>query len=123
MSLPTLSEQARRLVDLGVPGATDEAVSLVDDWPDRAEFDDALLVVHPSVAPASALAPWTSAIFVGKPTALRCIATRSARPRSWSRRSALLPTRAHPAHADGSSDAAHSSPAVPAVQTHIDRTG
>jgi hypothetical protein len=57
MSLPTLSEQARRLVDLGVPGATDEAVSLVDDWPECAESNDTLLVVHPSVAPASALAP------------------------------------------------------------------
>jgi hypothetical protein len=57
MSLPTLSEQARRLIDLGVPGAAEESVKLLDGWPDRANFDDALLVVHPSVAPASTLVP------------------------------------------------------------------
>jgi uncharacterized protein DUF5701 len=57
MSLPTLSEQARRLIDLGVPGAAAESVKLLDGWLDRADSDDALLVVHPSVAPASALVP------------------------------------------------------------------
>jgi hypothetical protein len=56
-SLPTLTEQARRLIKLGVPGATEESVNLIDGWPDLAGSDDALLVVHPSVAPASALAP------------------------------------------------------------------
>jgi hypothetical protein len=57
MSLPPLSEQVRRLIDLGVPGVAEESMKLLDGWLDRAESDDRLLVVHPSLAPPSTLVP------------------------------------------------------------------
>ncbi|GII99717.1 hypothetical protein CLV28_1152 [Sediminihabitans luteus] len=64
--LPSITVQAERLVELGVPriagmtpaafraAATDLAARVGDD---RDPAEDLLLVVHPTVAPASALAP------------------------------------------------------------------
>lgn len=54
MNLPPLTEQARRLVELGVPGVADLALHELTSG--RAS-DDALLVVHPHRVPASSLAP------------------------------------------------------------------
>jgi hypothetical protein len=56
-SLPPLAEQARRLVDLGVPGATEALVDATGKGTVRGAPDDALLVVHPTIAAPSALAP------------------------------------------------------------------
>jgi uncharacterized protein DUF5701 len=64
-SLPPLPEQARRLVDLGVPGAAEAWVTAGCAATRAAPPDDALLVVHPAIAAPSALAPLVS--INGKP--------------------------------------------------------
>ncbi|MGH3645324.1 MAG: DUF5701 family protein [Mycobacterium sp.] len=56
-SLPPLADQARRLVDLGVPGATEALAHATGESTVRGAPDDALLVVHPTIAAPSVLTP------------------------------------------------------------------
>jgi hypothetical protein len=56
-TLPTLREQAERLIDLGVHDIAGLPAELLREAASRAKSDDALLVVHPGLVPASALTP------------------------------------------------------------------
>ena len=53
-ALPSLSEQAERLIELGVHHLAGLPVERLRDVPHR---PDSLLVIHPALVPASALAP------------------------------------------------------------------
>jgi Family of unknown function (DUF5701) len=56
-TLPTLREQAQRLIDLGVHDIAGLPAELLREAASRAKSDDALLVVHPRLVPTSALTP------------------------------------------------------------------
>jgi hypothetical protein len=56
-TLPTLREQAERLIDLGVHDIAGLPAELLREAASRAKSDDALLVMHPRLVPASALTP------------------------------------------------------------------
>jgi len=56
-TLPTLREQGERLIDLGVHDIGGLPAELLREAASRAKSDDALLVVHPRLVPASALTP------------------------------------------------------------------
>ncbi|MEU0199518.1 MULTISPECIES: DUF5701 family protein [unclassified Streptomyces] len=56
-ALPALSAQAERLIELGVHEIAGLSAEEIRTFAAGSEGDDALLVVHPDRAPASALAP------------------------------------------------------------------
>ncbi|MFF0484728.1 DUF5701 family protein [Streptomyces sp. NPDC004435] len=61
--LPSLADQAERLIDLGVPALTGIDAGELRSFAEKAAVDapaGALLAVHPDAAPASALAPLLS---------------------------------------------------------------
>lgn len=56
-TLPTVADQARRLIDLGVHDIARIPARTFSDVAERAGTAPALLAVHPTLVPASALAP------------------------------------------------------------------
>jgi Family of unknown function (DUF5701) len=56
-TLPTPREQAERLIGLGVHEIASLPASWLRDTSSRSDYEDVLLVVHPDLAPASALVP------------------------------------------------------------------
>ena len=56
-SLPNLTDQARRLIALGVPGISGKSLTCLRDVAGGGDEDGVLLVVNPDLAPASTLAP------------------------------------------------------------------